>query len=145
MLEKGPIPSLAYNGRVRDEISMIIDTATSADAVIGLGGISLIARVETRPDGEDCKRYLFGMSWTPELEVRLHTTYRFVDITCESLRRGDIAEYWIDGTVKHVGRIAPDGDVISKWGKGGHVYKHPLFMIPNKYGNTVTFLRPVLL
>lgn len=143
MKDRRLTPIEAVNSTLRYEVSRrILD---SADAVIGLGGISLVSRVEDRPKGEECFRYLFGMSFTPDVSERLFTTHRSLAIG-EFRRGGDLVLYSNDETITHVGRVAPDGvSVISKWGYDGHVYQHPLFMVPKTYGDKAYFLRPVML
>jgi hypothetical protein len=82
-----------------------------------------------------CEQYVIG---TNGFRHSIAAIYPKLD----SLRAGDIALYWDEdrGTV-HVGRIQEDGSVVSKWGDGGPVLRHPVAMVPSSYGSWVFFRR----
>lgn len=46
----------------------------------------------------------------------------------------------VDTEELHVGRW-DEGKVVSKWGNGGHVYRHALEAVPNIYGTDVMFFK----
>ncbi len=43
--------------------------------------------------------------------------------------------------IVHAGICQEDGTIISKWGKGGPIFNHPVDYVPLGYGNYVTFRR----
>jgi len=43
--------------------------------------------------------------------------------------------------VKHIGIVQKDGKIVSKWGDDGPIVRHPLWAIPECYGNRVRFSR----
>ena len=94
-----------------------------------------ISLVEPPFSGVSCEQYAIG---TNGLRHSIAALYPKLD----SLKAGDIALYWDEdrGTV-HVGRLQEDGSVVSKWGNGGPVLKHPIDMVPSCYGSHVFFRR----
>jgi hypothetical protein len=51
---------------------------------------------------------------------------------------GDVAVYYSEKRVKHIGRVIENSRVASKWGLG-HLYAHALAEVPSNYGTTVRF------
>ncbi|MBM2821219.1 MAG: hypothetical protein HW405_979 [Candidatus Berkelbacteria bacterium] len=88
--------------------------------------------------GHDCEDYIFHkngiMAWLPD---------KLPEIT--DPKKGDIVFYFSEGkygkSVNHVGKYDGDGHVISKWGEGGPVLKHPIHFVPTLYGDAVLFRR----
>jgi len=94
-----------------------------------------ISLVEPPSPDVSCEQYALG---TNGFRHSIAAIYPKLD----SLKEGDIVLYWEEdrGTV-HVGRMHEDGSVISKWGNGGPVLKHPIDMVPTSYGEWVFFRR----
>jgi hypothetical protein len=57
---------------------------------------------------------------------------------------GSLIAYLEDGRFRHIGKMADDGRVRSKWGIG-HLYEHAVFEVPASYGTTVRFFAPMAL
>jgi len=55
---------------------------------------------------------------------------------------GDLAVYFLEGRVKHVGTALRGRRIRSKWGCG-HVYEHRLLEVPASYGNEIRWYRPI--
>jgi len=64
------------------------------------------------------------------------------EISSESTVCGDIVVYSTNNQPKHAGRVA--GDLVdSKWGPGGHLWRHGIYEIPLKYGSEARFFRSI--
>jgi len=55
---------------------------------------------------------------------------------------GDLGVYLEGDSVKHVGRIASQGRLLSKWGIG-HLYDHSMEEVPTSYGSGLRFSKSV--
>jgi hypothetical protein len=55
---------------------------------------------------------------------------------------GDLVMYFNEGNFKHIGILQEDARVVSKWGEG-HLYEHALWEVPESYGESVRFFRPL--
>jgi len=74
-------------------------------------GISVFQRVEERPPWEDCIFYLWWGRSIYDMQDAMETWQPSAPIP------GAVAFYLgEDRRVLHVGRVAEDGDIISKWG-----------------------------
>lgn len=100
-------------------------------------GIKIVEKVEDRPLDEACSEYVFGEEHARGITPKVISTWeRTIPI------EGAIAVYFDKGNrVQHVGRVAEDGDIVSKWGEGGHVFKHKPALVPTSYGVRVEYFR----
>ncbi len=97
--------------------------------LIGFRGIQLIHAPWERPDNETCYQYVFGKENADEAIERLVKTG-----IRTGHERGSIAFYFDETNyLVHVGFVAADGKIISKWGDGP-VFKHDPHMVPLSYG-----------
>lgn len=55
---------------------------------------------------------------------------------------GDLVMYFNGCAFKHVGILQGNARVVSKWGEG-HLYEHALWEVPESYGDSVRFFRPL--
>jgi hypothetical protein len=59
--------------------------------------------------------------------------------------KGDIVLYVLISkygkSVQHIGKYDESGCVISRWGEGGPVLRHPALFVPTDFGNSVLFRR----
>lgn len=113
---------------IRTYIDMVFHD--NQDFVIGAFGIELIERAGDRPNDENCFQYVFGKTEFGIVAPKL------IQINGPP-PPGSIALYYDDSntTICHVGVTTADGKIISKWGLGGHVFKHsPHHTLP-EYGN----------
>lgn len=124
-------------------------------------GLSIIDQLQNLP-GLTCETWVFG----PEVNIfgieEIVTSFMPVS----KPERGDIAMYYRHSAfsfmrrrksimadimssipnayadqAEHVGLVASNDTVISKWGKG-HVYQHPSLLVPLNYGYRVAYFRP---
>jgi hypothetical protein len=65
---------------------------------------------------------------------------RLDEIFIEHAKDGDHVLY-IGAQIEHAGRVAQDG-VESKWGRA-HLWRHGVFEVPLRYGDTVSFFRHI--
>jgi hypothetical protein len=68
---------------------------------------------------------------------------RIVDKLKEEVEKpnnGDLVAYFLDGELRHIGIYVGKGRVISKWG-AGPVFEHPLYMVPESYGNCIRYFK----
>jgi hypothetical protein len=65
---------------------------------------------------------------------------RLDEISIENARDGDHVLY-IGSQIEHAGKVAKDA-VESKWGKA-HLWRHGVYVVPLRYGNTVRFFRRI--
>lgn len=102
----------------------------SPDFVIGAFGIELIERAGDRPSDENCFQYVFGKT---ELGIVIPKLIKIHGLPPPR----SIALYYDDSNnvICHVGLTTADGKIISKWGLGGHVYKHPPHHTLPEYGH----------
>lgn len=120
---------------IRQQIT--VASLRGPDAVIGIGGIRLVARNENRPSGEDCLQFLFGDSGDIMLKIIMDYS-REVD----EIDLGIIAIYSNSfGNLNHVGVGINKQEVISKWGDGGHVFVHHPACVPDVYGPQLQYFR----
>ncbi len=90
--------------------------------------------------GQDCESYALGRNG-----IMSNLPLWFSEIT--DPRQGDIALYERKTSVQgvtdfpHVGICQEDGSVISRWGGGGPILKHPMNFVPTCYGDKVHFFR----
>jgi hypothetical protein len=57
-------------------------------------------------------------------------------------KKGDIVLYLNnekDSEIWHAGRVQEDGKIISKFGSGGPLFRHPVTHVPTHYGNFAVF------
>lgn len=174
ILRKGR-PALVISGgeSIRDTIDKIkVDRPISEiEKDFRKYGILLIENSEKFPDyrrpNETQDGYYDCQDWTFDRVGLPHLTYREGGLKAYELLHNDLPGVnWIsDPEINSVvlyfryrGRFSPakvehwgvvsnlDGDikVQSKWGKG-HVYEHPLGMVPIYLGNCIYFFRPKLM
>jgi len=95
-------------------------------SVAGMAGISIVDT--SRSGDESCYDFVFGTEGLDAAVERLRVT---------GIRSGHvpgaIAFYFADGDLTHVGIVADDGDIISKWGEGP-VFKHKPHLTLTSYG-----------
>ena len=112
-----------------------IDHHCSLNDVAGLESMSvrLIARVNERPYREDCYLYLMSSYRDSLLGVMqsqaglvLPRGYAIYYSRTEASPKVDMP---------HVGMVLENGLIRSKWGQGGHVFEHPVDVVPTIYGN----------
>lgn len=53
---------------------------------------------------------------------------------------GDLVIYFDGVAFKHVGRMAQDGRILSKWGQG-YLYNHQVWEVPLDYGQVVRYFQ----
>jgi len=63
------------------------------------------------------------------------------EITIDEVQSGDVVVYFEGNQVQHAGIVQNDL-IVSKWGTA-HTLKHKLFEVPDTYGTTVRFFRPI--
>lgn len=94
-----------------------------------------ITLVQSANDIADCEKYGIGTAGWRHLLLGM-----FPDVETP-IERDTVLYYSEAYGVNHVGRYQKDGKVISKWGTGGPVLKHPIDFVPTIYGDTVFFRR----
>ncbi|MBI2029957.1 hypothetical protein HYT02_06065 [Candidatus Gottesmanbacteria bacterium] len=114
---------------IRTYIDLMFDE--SPDFVTGAFGIELIERAGDRPNDENCFQSVFGKTEFGLVFPKL------IKIKGLPPPPGSIALYYDDSntTICHVGLTTADGKIISKWGLGGHVFKHPPHHTLSEYGH----------
>lgn len=112
-----------------ESVRALVDTLFEQDplSVTEIEGIELVQRNEERPDDEDCFRYTFGESDEETIHDLIEGGHRSIPVP------DSVAFYFHDGILAHVGRVAEDGKIISKWGEGP-VFKHRPHLVPTYYG-----------
>jgi hypothetical protein len=157
----------ANNRPLREELEKIIEDYADSDARLG-EQVGLVMRLaskydasislvrETKP-GEPwftCYQHSFGLVGVVSVSRILDNCHislgrRFVqslvdtrldEISIESAKDGDHVLY-IGSQIEHAGKVAQDA-VESKWGKA-HLWRHGVFEVPLRYGNTVRFFRQI--
>ena len=163
-----PLEWGANNRPLREELDKIIEDYADSDDRLG-EQIDLITRLaskyhastslvrETRPGGPlfSCYQHSFGLidveSVTRIMDENWHITLgrqfvqylvdtRLDEISIEDAKDGDHVLY-IGSQIEHAGKVAQDA-VESKWGKA-HLWRHGVFEVPLRYGNTVRFFRQI--
>ena len=125
--------AIKYDAQVRNQLDYLANELGTTEFIKRIP--EPIRVVEPPFPHVSCEQYAIG---TNGLRHSIAAIYPKLD----SLLAGDIALYWDEdrGTV-HVGRMQEDGSVVSKWGNGGPVLRHPLDMVPSSYGSYVFFRR----
>jgi len=136
--------------RLGEQVALIVRLASKYDA-----SISLVR--ETKP-GEPCftcYQHSFGLidveSVNRILDENWHISLgrdfiqhlvdkRLDEVSIEDAKDGDHVLY-IDSRIEHAGIVA-QGAVESKWGKA-HLWRHGVFEVPRRYGDTVRFFRHI--
>lgn len=104
--------------------------------------ISVLISPDLRKLNEDCERFAINSITLDE-----HASFRHINdfSNVHDPKEGDLVIYMDNRSplykAKHVGIYQKDGSVISKWGWGGPVLKHPIFFVPTSYGNSIIFSR----
>lgn len=154
--------STANNRSLREELDRLIDNyadspehlAEQVGLITSLAakyGASISLVTEKKP-GElefNCYQYSFGLA-DVEVVTEIMRRYGYIfpnrefvqhliatrlrEIAAKDAKDGDHVLY-AGSQIEHAGRIA-QGSVESKWGKG-HLWRHGLFEIPLRYGDTV--------
>lgn len=123
---------------VRAEIDH--DLNTSVEGVVDVSNIVIAECVEDRPKGEDCHAYVFEDPSNGYYEML--RTHREIDAVSEVRQPDDIVLYCDGAAVLHVGIVCDEqGNVLSKWGPDGHVYRHAPLMVPTEYGDVTRVFR----
>lgn len=93
-------------------------------------GIRVVEYQGERPKGEDCFKYVYGEDLNRKLTLSKSAKVP-----------GAVANYYSPffKTLAHVGIVAPNGKIISKWGRDFDVYEHPEDFVPPIYGRLVGF------
>ncbi len=107
------------------------------DLLEGFGGIKIVERFSDRPEGEDCFRYYFGDSDVQEVTDRM---FREMQLAAKPVFGAFVLYLNQEGHPTHIGKVGPNGKVISKWGPLGHVVEHPIPLVPTNYGENLIFL-----
>jgi hypothetical protein len=158
----------ANNRPLREELDKIIEDYADSDERLG-EQVGLIMRLaskydasislvrETKP-GEPCftcyqlsfgllgvesVNRILGENWHITLgrDFVQHLVDKWLDeVSISDAKDGDHVLY-IDLRIEHAGRVA-QGAVESKWGKG-HLWRHGVFEVPRRYGDTVKFFRHI--
>ncbi|MBN1383605.1 MAG: hypothetical protein JW983_01820 [Elusimicrobia bacterium] len=64
-------------------------------------------------------------------------------ISFNKIKNDDIIIYFDKNSVpKHAGKVK-NGRVISKWGAGGNLYEHSIWVVPIKYGTHVKYFKEI--
>ena len=125
--------AIQYDAQVRRELEHLVKDSDSSEFTRRIS--EPIKLVEPPFTDVSCEQYAIG---TNGLRHSIAALYPKLD----SLKAGDIALYWDEGSgTVHVGRVQEDGSVVSKWGNGGPVLKHPIDMVRSSYGSHVFFRR----
>lgn len=123
----------------RAEIDHGLDT--SVEGVVDVSNVRIAQCVEDRPKGEDCHAYVFKNPSDGYYEML--RTHREIDALREVRQPDDIVLYCDGAAVLHVGIVCDEqGNVLSKWGPDGHVYRHAPLMVPTEYGDVTRVFRP---
>jgi len=92
---------------------------------------------------DDCFAYVFDIARSsPELNCAIDELVCPLN-TSKPQEKGCV---WYSGglggiEVKHIGIVQKDGKIVSKWGDNGPIVRHPLWAIPECYGNIARFSR----
>lgn len=111
--------------------------AMQAEEITHEGWVSLVHPANGRPTLEDCWRYYFPGEHPAETVRTITQNYKAVS----SPEPGDYLVYFRDHTPAHIGRFSTHEQVVSKWGRGGPVFKHLPLITPFQYGNTLVCFR----
>jgi len=120
--------SRAYNQEAWDEIARI-------------PRVSLIDPSNPRRDLRK-KNFCYAGLGFPEsdlLEVERGEAPKGFSFT-DSPGEGDFAVYLKQGQFTHVGKVAEENQVLSKW-REGPWFHHPLWHVPMSFGNKVVYLK----
>lgn len=126
VLKYGPLP-VAFKNNLLDDVAQF-----APDLVDIFPEISIAARCDDRPEGEDCFTFLFGMdSDVPEV---MDSIYRYSEHHSDPLP-GRVAVYYdFSLNPTHIGLVTQEDNLVSKWGVLGHVVTHPYILYPASYG-----------
>ena len=134
----GKSPQDVLDGQLsaREKIDMLL-ALEAYDEIAQLDGVNIVDVRQNWMEGSGhytCTSYVFGkrkyVDW-----VRDNENYKHPEGYSEigKPEKGDIVFYFHDGAPKHVGIYDGDNMVRSKFGEG-HVYRHPIALIPTFYG-----------
>ena len=102
-----------------------------------------------------CFQHAFELMDPPADIVRIATRYPHVypsadfvkymirealtEVSPSEVESGNVVVYAHAGRIRHAGKV--DGEsIVSKWGVG-HLWRHPVFEVPTRYGASVRFFR----
>jgi hypothetical protein len=134
----------AFRVDIPETISKTFSGPNGENEVLNIPGISLYQKREERPNHEDCVEYIFpGENYDLFKKVLQSSPLQYavprsIVAYYEKDDPDDIAN-WVP---THVGQMADDGEVISKWGFKGHVYKHKLNCVLVAYGQIIKYFLP---
>jgi len=120
------------NDKVREELEYLARDLDPEEFLSKLP--KEITLIEPSFPNVSCEQYVIGTSGFRHSIIAMYPKL-------DSLKAGDLALYDNEDLTVHIGRIQEDGYVISKWGTGGPVLKHPVDMVPISYGCCVFFRR----
>jgi|SRR5208282_400202 len=158
----------ANNGPLREELDKIIEEYADSDEHLGEQvvlimslaskyGASILLVRETKP-GESCStcyQHSFGLVGVESVNSILDKNWHislgrdFIqylvdecleEVSIENAKDGDHVLYF-GSRIEHAGKVA-QGAVESKWGKA-HLWRHGVFEVPRRYGDTVRFFRHI--
>lgn len=108
-------------------------------------GIEIIMPVYLLPRNECCFNYVFReQNNFKDFWNNFYLTTRY----CEQ-KANAIVVYFEKNildfkNIKHVGIVDKNvDDVISRWGQGGHLYRHKYWKVPEIYGDRITFIENI--
>lgn len=100
--------------------------------------------------GFNCLMYALDIHeqpWAREEATRDWSAINSVTIekaiqTCkiEEKSYGTIILYRQDNELIHMGRVQVDGNVVSKWGVKGHLWRHRIDEVPSSYGEIFSYI-----
>jgi len=73
--------------------------------------------------------------------VRYLIDHRLHEIAPADATDGDVVVYFSERVIMHAGKLQ-GGQIVSKWGTA-HMWRHGLFEVPGRYGDTVKFYRAI--
>lgn len=158
----------ANNRTFREELDKIIEDYADSDErlgeqvglIVGLAskyGASISLVRETKPGvpcftcyqhsfdlvGVDSVNRILDENWHITLgrDFIQHLVDKWLaEVSIEDAKDGDHVLY-IGSRIEHAGKVAQDA-VESKWGKA-HLWRHGVFEVPRRYGDTVRFFRHI--
>jgi len=106
-------------------------------------GIVILEKRDYDTDARDaysCEKYALGSNKLPwdSSHDWSKPPHGFVEVS--DPQNKDLVIYFNESWPKHLARYADDNNVRSKWG-GGHIFQHPLEVVPSFYGDEVRFFR----
>ncbi|NTV29646.1 MAG: NAD-dependent epimerase/dehydratase family protein, partial [Candidatus Omnitrophica bacterium] len=115
------------------------------DPIGSLKGFSTLMIDEQLVPDMDCYKYIYFKFIRPDLSLeKLFSPVErgwedeLYDIDFDQRATGDIVFYFRDGKKRHVGIVAPDGRVESKF-CDWLAYRHPVFAVPSIWGSPCVF------